>query len=701
MCSVPILLLAVVAGAGPSIRPADHPVEAPVEKPAEKPAEDVDAQLARLESPLGRERLDAQRWLGVHLAVEDLPRVAEAIRAGDAEVRRRLAQAMGSEDRHLGLAALVATDHDREVAAVGRRAVGELVAAWSSSARDAPLRRRRLPDSWSEDFPRVFSVELGADPLHEVVDRLDRLGSGPAPVVLDPSLDPRVAPRGDTEDAGARERRRVEGTWSNAVEELARRRRVSFEVLGHREDHEDDSARARPWVRVCIRGDEDTGDSARHVVDWCVGVLREYDPHGNAACARALGSLGWPAALAWLERRWLADDDPAALEGLLVAAERGRVVPALARPDAVRRVLAGLDARAARDPVAARGHAERCARGLGAVGPLGVRGTALAPSVLAGFAEAGSLGRWARLVALELQGRRDADAEAACRELLGRTDAGHELRWQALRTLHRVGDPGVGVEVAGLAGLLDRAAARGEAVEAGWLLVALGVVPAGGPSTRSEADRLGPGRGSADRAARVVWALTRGDRALADGLLAAALDARAGDELADGLRAWIAYGWRRDLADWLATVASSDAGLANRAGFTRLQVRAGCADEASRAAWLASLPADPAGESLLDLGELAGCAGPAGDEAREVLARIVVAGREDPRLRAALERALSGLRRRPEDGLLEPFLARLRSGAARRGHSLAAVFFAEDWPPPPPRREVRLEALDRAWTPER
>jgi hypothetical protein len=82
------------------------------------------------------------------------------------------------------------------------------------------------------------------------------------------------------------------------------------------------------------------------VADWSRDLLDPREARRRAGAARALATCGWSAPLEWLERRWLAGDG-AALEGVLLAASRGRVVPSLASQARVRELLveAGLNVR--------------------------------------------------------------------------------------------------------------------------------------------------------------------------------------------------------------------------------------------------------------------------------------------------------------------------------------------------------------------
>ena len=657
---------------------------------------DVAAELARLSSPSARERAEAQGWLARHLVPGDLDELAAGVRGGGAEVRQRVAQALGSADRHLGLVVLLASDRDREVAAVGRRALLEQVERWSTSAGDAPSPARSLPAPWEKDWTRPLSLAIGRGELDRAFDRLDRLGGGPAPIVLDPSLEPSLRPEATRP---TREPRRVEGSWSEVLVELARAERLSFEVVGRREPHEPGADGARAFVRVSLRGDGGAGSAADHLAAWCLGVVREQDPRWNAACARALAASAWPAALAWLESRWLESGDAAALEGLLFAAERGRVALALTEPDTVARLVRAIDRRLAEKAEVALPFVERCARALGALGPLSARGEALEPALLAGFAQASPIGRWARLVALELGSRPSAEASARCRELCRAPDTPLALRWQALRTLARVRTDDAPVSLAEAGELLDRSVRDGLSEEAGWLLVTLAAEPVEPPPAA--------GRDPADRAARVVWALARGDEPGARAAGLAALDARGGDalrELAEGLETWVGLGWRRELARWHADLLAHLPARDPRAGLLdSLALRSGLADEERRAAVLARIqavaPAARAAQDWRDLAELAAGDGASAATARAALVEPLRRGLAPEGLLPALERAAQGLAGARESELGSAFLADLRAAAVGAQHPLAATLLGPRWPGEVPRRAARLAAADRRWEP--
>lgn len=678
-----MLLLALLAAAAPLIESGGA-------------RDDVPAQLARLDAPAAAERLDAQRWLSVHLARDDFPLVAERARAGGVEVCRRLAQAVGADDRNLGLAALLLTDRDPAVSEVGERALAERIAAWSASCRDRPLAPRTLPEGWSGNRPRPLALDADSVSLGELVDRLDRLGGGPAPLVLDPSLDPAVRawiperPRGPGSAP-----RSPTGSWSALLTQLTSLHGVSFEVLGQRGPEEAQASRARAWVRVCKRGDEGArgdGDTVGHLVGWMRGVLREHDPRWNAACARALATSGWPGAVRWLAERWGREGDPAALEGLLAAAARGRVAPALGPPARLRRLLTEADRRLAERGVGALAHAERLARALAQLPPLDPRGEPLVGVLLEDWATLGPGSRWVRLVALEGQGRADPRAARVCRDLLSRPGSSG-LRIQALRTLLRVQPADAPpVALADPRALLARARRSGGLDELARLLVATAARPL-------EGERVGPGRTLEERGVVLVWAATTGARARALEALRASLAADGPVALARRLRGWEGLGLAQPLR---AVVAQGRAAFARAnddtpARLERFALHAGLLTAGEQRALFEQLTAGgtPGGEGLLDLGVLAAAEGDVGARARGSIHAALRADVSAEELRRAVELAVAGLRRARRDAQNEDFQSRLRSTAARTDHPLRSFLLRLDWPPEERRPPLALEERER------
>ncbi|HUR26886.1 MAG TPA: hypothetical protein VM509_01760, partial [Planctomycetota bacterium] len=69
---------------------------------------DVAGALARLRDPSASERAAGERELAWQLVLSDAPLLVEAVRAGSAEVRARVASALMSDARHFALAAELA-----------------------------------------------------------------------------------------------------------------------------------------------------------------------------------------------------------------------------------------------------------------------------------------------------------------------------------------------------------------------------------------------------------------------------------------------------------------------------------------------------------------------------------------------------------------------------------------------------------------
>ncbi|MEL6714746.1 MAG: hypothetical protein AAFP86_13270, partial [Planctomycetota bacterium] len=415
---------------------------------------------------------------------------------------RGLGSALAADGRLFGLTVAFAQRSEVELARAGRAGLAGQLARWSVSAFDEPEtaafdqgRRAFFPPiAWRERGTSQIALDPIAGGLLGAFDRLDRFGGGLAPIVVDPRVAERAlrrpgAPRGLTRAV------RVDGTWLEVLEALSQVYDVGFQVQGYRLPGEvrpgdgEGAPPARSWIHVVPAGTVEIARTGRglrtpageHVVDWCLDAARPGDLARQGAAARALGTLGWGAAVGWLERRWLETGEVAALEGILAAAARGRVVPSLQRADVLRSALGVIDAagRETLDAIAARGaalapenierttaradelsraldgRARRFAAGLGrlaafVVTPEGTRGPdALVELLLEGFDDAPPTGRWVRLVALEgIAPDSAVAADAAKRALAGALGA--RSRRQALRTLLTVTRPG---DVAGFVAL--------------------------------------------------------------------------------------------------------------------------------------------------------------------------------------------------------------------------------------------------------
>lgn len=400
--------------------------------------DDIERQLARLTSEQAAERWRAERWLATHLSTEHLPVLAEAALAGGSEVQGRLVRALSADDRHMGLGVLLLTDPREEIAGLGQRALEELLLVWSASALDVSLKEGRWPPALDPGW-RGYLLEPRRGGLHSVIDRIGRWGRGPIPLILDPSLDPGVA--GELTRHPMRPRRYSDqgpflGTWTEGLRGTLDTHGVSGSVLGWRGTEKTSSEGTHPFLLIHKKG-RSPATAAEHILEWCRGVLRPHDAGWNAASARSLGALGWPAALGWLEERWFAGDR-AALEGLLVAARARRFAPGLL--DAER--LAQLVQEATRglqiERPAARRFLEDLARALADLPLAAAQEARLSRALLEQTEPLDPASRWLRLVIWEGQRPGNQAVRARCREWLQESTS-PPLQWQALRTLGALG----------------------------------------------------------------------------------------------------------------------------------------------------------------------------------------------------------------------------------------------------------------------
>jgi hypothetical protein len=654
---------------------------------SETAADETAAQIERLAAPHAAERAQAERWLAVHLSVQAFPQVAAAFAAGEAEVRERLIEALASDDRHLELAALAATDARETVQSGGRAAIEELVARWNPAALERPADARLLPESWVEEHTRPLSLALGKRSLADHLDQLVRLGGGPATVVLDPGLDPSVFARLPDERLT---RNRSIGTWGEELQAIAAAWRVSFVVHGRHEALDGTAEDEHAWVLVCKRGSETDSRGADLVVAWCQGLLRELDPRGNLACARALGALGWPAGLQWLEHRWSALGDAAALEGLLIAAGRGWVVPGLADPAALRGLLADLDRRLVAAETGSFARAERLAAALYALGPSTSGGESVAEILVEGWDALAPASRWVRMVGLEGTRGRSDRGQADCVALLA-SDAQPALRAQALRALVALSGPRAKLPALSEATpLLEWARLHGRLD-----VVVRSLTDLGAPFSAAAS------AGKSDTAPEIAlacldWAAHAGDDATALSLCERLL--RTEDDL-DGmarrLTEWGELG-AGDVGDRLcAALRSEPRTRFEPASLERLFLRAGRLEPSAAATILERLAglAQPTPGDARDLGEL--CAHPdLGWKAREALLAWIRPEVSADVLSAGFARAQLALRRTRADFEASALARRARELAVRSSHPLVEVLLAPDWPPLPAAQPDDLDARD-------
>ncbi|MBK7645149.1 MAG: hypothetical protein IPJ19_19240 [Planctomycetes bacterium] len=378
--------------------------------------------LVRAASADGAERERAQRWLATHLEERDAAELAARAASGDAELRERLARAIGGEPHLVGLAARLALGREPAASQLGREALREQILEWDPGAEgDAGEAldwlfelRSRAPERLALD---AQENGLATDAW---LDLVVRRASVVPPLVLDPRARESRAPS----TAAAP----LEGTISEILLEGGAARGLSLRAYGFTPGDE-----ARPWIVYAPR----TAPRAS-ALEFTTGfVLGAADPElpaeERAANARALSGTGWPAGLAFLEQRWLGGDE-SALEGLLVAAGRGRVAVALADPARQRALYARLAALCADErDAAALERASRLARALSAAGPSSPAGETLGPLALEGFDQAAPRERWLRLAVLEGQGRSFPEALAAADALLASAATPAPLAIQALR----------------------------------------------------------------------------------------------------------------------------------------------------------------------------------------------------------------------------------------------------------------------------
>ena len=299
--------------------------------------EDVPGALARLSSAAAQERLAAERWLAAHLRPEDFALAAETARNGGAEERTRLARALGADERHFELALLFAADPDPELARLGSEAFTALAVRWFGAELE-PWKDERVMREIAGRSRGIVSVAPGATTPEALLERLARhaptfhtdrardveLGLAVEPALFAEMLAGKVPCRAER---GAVRSGPYELVLARALVDL----RVSFEGHGFEGLH--------PFVRIGWQ--PDLGGKSTHelVIDWCRDVERYPERPRGSGAARALAGCGWPAALEWLERRWERTRDANALDGLLVAAARGRVVPLLATAEAAQALL--------------------------------------------------------------------------------------------------------------------------------------------------------------------------------------------------------------------------------------------------------------------------------------------------------------------------------------------------------------------------
>lgn len=281
-------------------------------------AADLERRLGELEAATRSQVPELQRGVGDALGEASAPLLIDWLKRGDTEFRGRLAGAFDARPPHLRLAAQLAERPEEAAAELGRAALSQAVAGWRPGLQTPALEggqlRLRL-DELERAVPFARWSSAGVGSAESVLDQLVRTSRPPIDVVLDPDL--------------ARTGRELRlplgrGTWRTLLEDFAlevggRWHAVTAEAEGPLEP--------RPVLFLWLRpnGSTDARVPSEHLSAWVrqlVGAERDED---RRVAARALACCGWPAGMALLGSLANAGE-AAAIEGLAVAASRGRTV---------------------------------------------------------------------------------------------------------------------------------------------------------------------------------------------------------------------------------------------------------------------------------------------------------------------------------------------------------------------------------------
>ncbi len=663
---------------------------APAGAGAEVPEDALDLWLARLASGSANERESAQRWLSVNLETSDFPRLALEARRADAEMARRLALALAAEDRHLGLAVLLQGESSRELVAIGDAAFEELATRWCPGSAGKSASRRTVEMILESRAETVLVSKGGPTSAGELVDSYDRqLGFG-LPLVTLPAL----AGREFKLDSMA-------GNMLEHLGEFCSDHGLTMTGIG---SWEGELPGANAWILISPLSGARSRSGAERLAGWCRSVERGSSDARESALA--LAATGWPAALQWLDQRWTGRGDLNALEGLILAAGKGRVASSLRRPalraelleradrvlDSMEVSLDGLDPQSPLEREISAREAERIARALIGAGPMTLGGEGRPGTWFDSWSELNDAQRWLRLFVLEGQRAGTSAERTFLMSLIGSSSAGPvALRMQALRALAAFPPGPLQVpRIAQLEKLVGWSIDVDEEAELLIVLGALGVEP-------SEEDF---GRGTDEQRFLVAWRLSRGEaEQAAKGLLGclgrSSLERR---ELSDRMESWrLEYGpgFLKEVVDLSLALATDE----DRQLLAELALLGGCLGARAQRSFYETLKgeAQPSARELEWLGALV--AGPDGVQAERLLMEILVdlpggiARRNG--LVKGLNRAVRGLREAGLDERSRNLIQAVWEQVAESDSPLLGRLGPPGWPRIAPPEVLALQKLER------
>ncbi len=687
--------------------------------PLDSDVDSLDRALGALTSDDASDRVRGERWLAAHLTTTDFARLAEAALGGEREVETRLVRALGSDDRHLALSVLMASDKNPKLVALGEEAIREIAGRWHtglgeplavdgpnrSELRDAQVRMREIYPA--ERYRLNLEGKLG-----EVVERFARLADLPLFLCVDPYTE-----NSPTRKAGRS--RVLEGTWDELLLKLAVEYGVNLEGALTTNDKEE----VLPLF-VCFRPRNSGAGipTASVLADWCRLSL-EDGPLAIRA-ARALAGCGWPAALLWMNQRYGESEDPVALEGLLLAAGTGRVALTLQRSSTVARLLEEADG------AQSNAVAERTMHALSGMLPVSITGERLDELVATDLADLQGRALRLRLGVFEGMTSTSASVRASLRAVLAKPAKSMKpsMRLQALRAWTAVGD-GREIQLEGIGRLFGAVENADDGEELVYLLSSAGVAPDGlwekAANTQSYS--------VAARAAALEWNLAFGRSESAADYLEGICRWKSGwpsntesflrtERVAEVLRQRVQRGDGTRIGHWLESLSSADAsgggpGPAARRALHRIAILSGAPTPDPLARSLSCLSrALPnakdgtefsAGDEVL-LGVLAASpmpvvSGPARKFLFQIFAESLSNGDPQSKPFRSAERALRGIERcaiellaRGEDLQVELLVRDVRSLIRLvEDHPLRALTESSAWPPGPSSKAIELLRLER------